>query len=61
MSEEKQPQAPQASKAVQHEAEFTGSGWKNPYVLYIILTTVLFLFLVLMGYLALQNDWIPHR
>jgi hypothetical protein len=45
----------------QHEPEFTGSGWKNPYVLYIILTVILFAFLVFMGYLAWTNGWIPHR
>jgi hypothetical protein len=36
-------------------------GWKNPYVLYILLTLGLFAFLVVMGYLALQNGWIPNR
>jgi hypothetical protein len=43
------------------EPEFTGSGWKNPYVIYIFLTMALFGFLVLMGYLAWVNDWIPKR
>jgi hypothetical protein len=48
-------------REVKTEAEFTGPGWKNPYVLYIVLTLGLFLFLVLMGYLAWTNGWIPNR
>jgi hypothetical protein len=44
-----------------HEPEFTGPGWKNPYVIYIVLTLVLFGFLVLMGYVAWTNGWIPNR
>ncbi len=50
-----------AEKEVQHEAQFTGSGWKNPYVLYILLTTALFLFLILMGAIALDQGWVPSR
>jgi hypothetical protein len=46
---------------VKHEAEFTGSAWKNPYVLYIGLMVALFGFLVLMAYLAWTNGWIPNR
>jgi hypothetical protein len=46
---------------VKYEPEFTGSGWKNPYVLYIALTLLLFGFLVFMGYLAWTNGWIPNR
>jgi hypothetical protein len=44
-----------------YEPEFTGSGWKNPYVIYIVLTLALFGFLVLMGYLAWTNGWITQR
>jgi hypothetical protein len=56
------PQTPATAKPeVQHEAQFTGSGWKNPYVVYVILNAGLFLFLLLMAYLAWNNDWIPHR
>ena len=36
-------------------------GWRHPYALYIFGTAALFLFLVLMAYLALSNDWIPTR
>ena len=36
-------------------------GWKNPYVLYIVLTLGLFAFLVIMGYLAYTQGWIPNR
>ncbi len=36
-------------------------GWRHPYALYIYGTGALFIFLVLMAYLALSNDWIPTR
>ncbi len=45
----------------QHEPEFTGSGWKNPYVIYVFATLLLFGFLVVMGYLAWTHGWIPNR
>jgi hypothetical protein len=35
--------------------------WQHPYVIYIGLTCLLFGFLMLMGFLALENDWIPKR
>lgn len=44
-----------------YEREWTDAGWKHPYVLYIGATALLFGFLILMGYLALENDWIPKR
>ena len=43
------------------EKEWTGSVWKHPYMLYIFGTLILFAFLLLMGYLAIENDWIPKR
>lgn len=53
------------SEPVKHsgknEPEFTGPGWKNPYVIYIVLTMLLFGFLVLMGYIAWTSGWIPNR
>jgi hypothetical protein len=53
----------QAPKNVEHEAQFTRStsGWRNPYVVFVVLNAVLFGFLLLMAYLAWTNDWIPHR
>lgn len=36
-------------------------GWRHPYALYIYGTAGLFLFLVLMAYFAISNDWIPTR
>lgn len=44
-----------------HEPEWRHSGWKHPYVIYILLTGVLFLFLILMGWIAYHNGWIPNR
>lgn len=43
------------------EPEHTGPIWKHPYFAYILLTVVLFLFLILAASLALQNDWLPKR
>lgn len=43
------------------EKEWSGSGWKHPYMLYVVGTIGLFAFLLLMGYLAIENDWIPKR
>jgi hypothetical protein len=43
------------------EPERKGSGWKHPYVIYIVLTTLLFAGLVVAGWLALSNGWIPSR
>ncbi len=43
------------------EREHQGPIWKHPYVLYLILTVVLFIGLLLIGWLALNNDWIPSR
>ena len=46
---------------IRHEEQFSMPGWKNPYVVYVVLTTLLFLFLLVMGYLAWTNDWLPKR
>ena len=43
------------------EPEYEGSAWKNPYILYILLTIALFLFLVVMGWIAWTHGWIPNR
>jgi hypothetical protein len=43
------------------EAEHVGSIWKHPYMVYIVLTLILFIFIVVMGYLAISNGWIPSR
>jgi hypothetical protein len=46
---------------LKHEEEHTGSIWKHPYMVYIVLTIALFLLLVWLGYLAWENGWIPSR
>lgn len=43
------------------ESEWTGPWWKHPYMVYIFGVVGLFVFLGLMGYLAVENDWIPKR
>jgi hypothetical protein len=43
------------------EPEHQGSLWTHPYMVYIWLTLVLFLFLVFVGYLGYTNGWIPDR
>lgn len=50
-----------AGKDLQHEEEHQGSIWKHPYMIYVVLTMFLFLFLVLMGWLAWTQGWIPNR
>lgn len=35
--------------------------WKHPYFVYILLTTALFLFLLLISWIAWTNGWIPDR
>jgi hypothetical protein len=45
----------------QLEKEHEGPIWKHPYFAYIVLTMLLFGFLVLMGWLALENGWMPSR
>jgi len=44
-----------------HEPEWTGPIWKHPYLIYVWITLGLFSFLLLMGWLAWTNDWIPQR
>jgi hypothetical protein len=52
----------QSSKpAPSREKDWNGPAWKHPYVIYLVLVVVLFAFLGLMGYLAVENDWIPKR
>ena len=35
--------------------------WKHPYFLFFVLNIVLLLFLVFMGWLAVESGWIPDR
>lgn len=44
----------------EREPEFEGPLWKHPYFLYVILTLVLFGFLVIAASLALKNGWLPN-
>lgn len=41
--------------------EFDGPAWKHPYMLYCLLVVLLFIFLLGMAYMAIENDWIPSR
>jgi hypothetical protein len=43
------------------EKEHTGSIWTHPYMVYIILTMILFGGLVFAGYLAIKNGWLPNQ
>lgn len=43
------------------EPEHEGSIWKHPYMIYIVLTAVLFSGLLFIGWLAYENGWIPDR
>lgn len=51
----------QPMKEKKREEEFSGPAWKHPYMLYILLVVLLFIFLLGMAYMAVQNDWIPKR
>jgi hypothetical protein len=55
------PEEKTPAESLPVEKDWTDMGWKHPYVLYISGTVILFAFLLLMGYLALDNDWIPKR
>lgn len=46
---------------IRPEPEWTGSGWKHPYVIYIILMAFLFLCILGIGWLAWTQGWIPNR
>jgi hypothetical protein len=46
---------------MRHEPEHQGPIWKHPYMIYILLTLVLFAGLLFVGWLAYENDWIPSR
>ncbi len=46
---------------LKNEEEHAGSIWKHPYMLYILLTTVLFVFLLAIGFIAWDQGWIPNR
>lgn len=43
------------------EKEHSGPFWTHPYFMYGAFTLALFLFLVVMGWLALEGDWLPNR
>ncbi len=60
---ESQPLTPRAESQplTPREEEWRGPLWKHPFFLYVALTGALFLFLLVMGWLAWTQDWIPHR
>ena len=43
------------------EREWTGSIWKHPYFVYILLTVALFAVLLGIGWLAWTQGWIPNQ
>ena len=44
-----------------HEPDQRGPWWSHPYAVYVGATILLFGFLILMGWLATVNDWLPQR
>jgi hypothetical protein len=50
----------QKMKILKGEEEHQGSIWKHPYMLYVVLTMILFVFLVIAAVLALKNGWLPN-
>jgi hypothetical protein len=49
------------NQVFRREVEWRGPWWKHPYMAYIFGVLGLFIFLGVMGYLAVENDWIPKR
>jgi hypothetical protein len=43
------------------EREHEGSIWKHPYLVYVVLTVLLFGFLLVAGYVALRSGILPKR
>lgn len=50
-----------SKEELEREPEYRGPVWKHPYMIYVALTAALFLFLVILGWIALTNNWIPAR
>ena len=50
----------QKMKILKGEEEHKGSIWKHPYMLYVVLTVVLFVVSVVAARLALKNGWLPN-
>jgi hypothetical protein len=48
-----------AAMSIKREPEHQGPIWTHPYVVYMVITVLLFLFVGFMGWLAKENDWIP--
>ncbi len=48
-------------KPLAPEVEHKGSIWTHPYMIYVLLTTVLFVLLGFMAWLAWTNGWIPNN
>jgi hypothetical protein len=42
------------------EREFAGPLWKHPYFAYIWLSMIPFVFLLVLGWLAMKNGWLPN-
>jgi hypothetical protein len=61
MSQSPENSSPQRMKIKPSEPEHEGSLVTHPYFAYIIATMVLALFLVFMGWLAIENGWLPTR
>jgi len=52
-------QMTETNKMKRPEPEYQGSIWKHPYMLYILLTLVLFVFLLAASWIAWSQGWIP--
>lgn len=61
MTTNKQDGETPTTKILKPEQEHVGSIWNHPYLIYVLITFLLFLFLVFVGWLALEEGWIPTR
>jgi len=57
---ENSPQTPK-NQPMRPEREHQGPIWKHPYFAYIYGSVALFSLLLLIGWLGLENGWIPSR
>ncbi len=46
---------------IKPEEEHLGPIWRHPYLVYVALTFLLFIFLVVMAGLAIHEGWLPSR
>lgn len=57
----KNPAGEASNRGSSVEPEFVGSIWRHPYMAYVYLTAIIFGGMILIGWMALDQGWIPSR